>query len=46
MCENKCNIFIFSSSACVYNCENKAYLREDDEVKPLTPYGRSKVMIE
>lgn len=38
--------FIFSSSACVYGLSEKNPIREDFELKPTSPYGRTKVIIE
>ena len=38
--------FIFSSSAAVYSPEAEVPLRENSEVKPLSPYGKAKLYIE
>lgn len=44
MDKHNCNVFIFSSSACVYG-ENPQCM-EDDKIQPLNPYGQTKSMIE
>lgn len=41
-----CFSFIFSSSACVYKPKGFKLLKENDEVKPITPYGKTKLFIE
>lgn len=38
--------FIFSSSACVYGMSKKVPMREDLELKPTNPYGKTKVIVE
>ena len=38
--------FIFSSSACVYGLSEKVPMREDLELKPTNPYGKTKVIVE
>jgi len=38
--------FIFSSTAAVYGDPNQNPVTEDETVKPISPYGRSKVMVE
>jgi UDP-glucose 4-epimerase len=40
------NRFIFSSTAAVYGDKSNNPVRESDPVNPITPYGRSKLMIE
>jgi UDP-glucose 4-epimerase len=42
--KHNCNVFVFSSSACVYG-ENPL-CTEDDKIQPLNPYGQTKAMIE
>jgi len=42
----RCFSFIFSSSACVYKPKGLNLLKETDEVKPSTPYGKTKLFIE
>ena len=46
MKENNCFSLIFSSSASVYMPNGKSLLKETDIIKPLTPYGKTKVCIE
>ena len=41
-----CFTFIFSSSASVYKPNGSNLIRETDPLKPLTPYGRTKLCIE
>ena len=41
-----CKNFIFSSSATVYGNPNKLPITESFPIKPINPYGRTKVMIE
>ena len=38
--------FIFSSTAAVYGDPEKNPVSEDESVKPVSPYGRSKLMVE
>lgn len=38
--------FIFSSTAAVYGIPEQSFVREDDPVDPINPYGRSKLMDE
>lgn len=44
MDKHNCNVFVFSSSACVYG-ENPQ-CTETDKIQPLNPYGQTKAMIE
>jgi UDP-glucose 4-epimerase len=37
---------VFSSSATVYDAQNNIQIREDCLLRPINPYGRSKLMIE
>ncbi|OHD16567.1 MAG: UDP-glucose 4-epimerase GalE [Spirochaetes bacterium GWD1_27_9] len=46
MRRNKIDKFIFSSTAAVYGMPTKIPIEEDDEKKPINPYGKSKLMIE
>ena len=46
MKEYKINKLIFSSTASVYGNKNKSPLKEDFNLQPLNPYGRSKIIIE
>ena len=46
MKKNKCFNLIFSSSATVYEPISSRLLRENDELNPTTPYGKSKLCIE
>lgn len=38
--------FIFSSTAAVYGDPARSPVREDEPLKPMSPYGRSKLMVE
>ncbi len=38
--------FIFSSSAAVYGAPNKVPIEETADLKPINPYGQTKVMVE
>ena len=42
----KCKTIVFSSSATIYGLSNNRPLKEDAEVKPINPYGKTKVAIE
>ena len=42
----KCRKIVFSSSASIYGSSKNKSLAEDMEIKPLNPYGRTKVCIE
>lgn len=44
--EKGVNKFIFSSTAAVYGIPERIPVREDAPLKPINPYGRSKVMVE
>ncbi|MGE5390808.1 MAG: UDP-glucose 4-epimerase GalE [Deltaproteobacteria bacterium] len=46
MYEHGVNKMIFSSSAAVYGIPPEIPVREDSELNPINPYGRSKAMIE
>lgn len=46
MIKNNVNIFIFSSTAAVYGIPDKIPVSEDDLMKPINPYGSSKMMNE
>lgn len=46
MKEHKINNLIFSSTASVYGNNNKSPLKENFNLQPLNPYGRSKIIIE
>lgn len=46
MAQVECNKFIFSSSATVYGNISQPPYKENDPVFPLSPYGRSKLMVE
>lgn len=47
-CAVKANVqhFIFSSTAAVYGDSDKNPVSEDDPLRPMSPYGRSKLMVE
>ena len=42
----KCKTIVFSSSATIYGLSNNRPLKENTEIKPINPYGRTKVAIE
>ncbi len=42
----KCRSIVFSSSATIYGLSNAKTLTENTEIKPINPYGRTKVAIE
>ncbi|MEK6698645.1 MAG: UDP-glucose 4-epimerase GalE [Nitrospirota bacterium] len=46
MLENGINKFIFSSTAAVYGSPGKALITETEPLKPINPYGHSKVFVE
>jgi UDP-glucose 4-epimerase len=46
MIENRVKYFIFSSTAAVYGEPKKIPVTEDNEKKPTSPYGASKLMME
>ena len=41
-----CNNIVFSSSATIYKSQIKAKMDEDSEIKPINPYGNTKMVIE
>ena len=46
MIKHTVNYFIFSSTAAVYGEPKKVPITEDQELKPINPYGESKFMVE
>ena len=42
----RCRTIVFSSSATIYGLSNKKALKEDTEIMPINPYGRTKAAIE
>tara|TARA_Y100001968_G_C19446304_1_gene765557 strand:+ start:1977 stop:3029 length:1053 start_codon:yes stop_codon:yes gene_type:complete len=42
----ECNTIVFSSSATIYGGSNKIPIKENTEIKPINPYGRTKSAIE
>ena len=46
MKEHQCYSLVFSSSATIYGFSNSLPLKENSEIKPINPYGRTKVAIE
>lgn len=42
----KVNHFVFSSTAAVYGIPKTDIITENEETKPINPYGRSKLMVE
>ena len=43
---NNCNIIVFSSSATIYDTSKNELIKEDENIKPINPYGKNKVAIE
>ena len=41
-----CRTIVFSSSATIYGTSNDSLIKENTEIKPINPYGRTKVVIE
>ena len=46
MDKHNCRTIVFSSSATIYGFSNSQPLKENSEIKPTNPYGRTKVAIE
>ena len=46
MKEYDCKTIVFSSSATIYRIADKSFLKEDSEIKPINPYGTTKMVIE
>jgi len=46
MVEYNVNYFIFSSSAAVYGQPEKVPISEEQKLKPINPYGKTKLMVE
>jgi UDP-glucose 4-epimerase len=46
MCAYGVSSFIFSSTAAAYGIPDTDYITEETMVRPINPYGRSKVMVE
>lgn len=46
MAEARVNKFVFSSSCAVYGNPDKIPITEDEKKAPVSPYGRSKLMVE
>ncbi len=46
MGENNVNKFIFSSTAAVYGIPKNIPIKEEHELNPINPYGKSKLMVE
>ncbi|MBL7100360.1 MAG: UDP-glucose 4-epimerase GalE [Nanoarchaeota archaeon] len=46
MLKNNCKKIVFSSSAAVYGEPKRNPIKEEDETKPINPYGESKLMFE
>ena len=46
MDKHNCRTIVFSSSATIYGFSNSLPLKENSEIKPINPYGRTKVAIE
>lgn len=46
MAENNCHSFVFSSTCATYGEPEKLPLSEDHPQKPVSPYGKSKLMVE
>ncbi|MDA9741376.1 UDP-glucose 4-epimerase GalE, partial [Prochlorococcus sp. AH-736-L15] len=46
MKEFNCNNFVFSSSATIYNLDQKSPIEEDAQIAPTNPYGNTKATVE
>jgi len=46
MCDFRCNVFVFSSSATVYGDPFAVPICENSPLSAINPYGRSKLMVE
>ena len=46
MKENNCKTIVFSSSATVYGISSNNLLSEDNQLKPINPYGTTKLAVE
>ena len=46
MKKNNCNNIVFSSSATIYESKIKKKIEENSELKPINPYGNTKLVIE
>ena len=46
MKKNNCNNIVFSSSATIYKSKIKTKIDENSELKPINPYGNTKLVIE
>ena len=46
MIDYNCSTLIFSSSASIYDPKVNSYFKEDSEILPLNPYGRTKETVE
>ena len=46
MSKNKIRNLVFSSSAIIYASSNNSFLKEDSELKPMNPYGNTKLTVE
>lgn len=44
--EHQVSRFIFSSTAAVYGMDSEGFFSEENPLEPISPYGRSKLMIE
>ena len=44
--EFKCQTIVFSSSASIYNFSGMKFLNENDLIKPNSPYGQTKEVVE
>jgi len=42
----KCRTIVFSSSATIYGLSNNKPLKEDTSINPISPYGRTKFVVE
>ena len=46
MYKNDCKILVFSSSATIYDANNSKMIKEDTNINPINPYGKTKAAIE
>ena len=46
MNQYKCEVLVFSSSACIYSSKDNFLIKEKSDINPLNPYGSTKMVVE